>query len=133
MRSTHRILDALESKAANGILQQQEFRVVAFEPEPAAFKAAFAYQQKHPNLFMQQAVVSDFSGPAKVYMVDRKSAFSEKSTLTDPSAVDADERITSVDQAVAVSLDDAVDRAVLGQLGSLIFARSLSDFLLVVC
>ena len=113
VRSTHRILDALESKAANGILQQQEFRVVAFEPDPDAFKAAFAYQQKHPNLFMQQAVVSDFSGPAKVYMVDRKSAFSEKSTLTDPSAVDADERITSVEQAVAVSLDDAVDRAVL--------------------
>jgi hypothetical protein len=40
-----------------------------YSPDPNAFKAGVEFSQMHPNFVMQQAVVSDFSGPAKVYMV----------------------------------------------------------------
>ena len=61
---------------------------------------------------MQRAVVSDFTGPAKVYMVDRAGRFGPSSAVTEPSMVGANHRVTSVEQTVAVSLDDAIDRMV---------------------
>ena len=110
--STAKIMASLENGMTSGLVQQHEYRVVAFDPDPNAYKAGVAFQQRHPNFMMQQAVVSDFTGPAKVYLTDRKSPFGDSTAVTDSRSVGSSERVTSVEQTVATSLDDAIANAV---------------------